>query len=227
MKENFTAINVILDKSGSMSHLTSDTIGNFNKFLADQKAEPGEAIFTLATFSDRTSIVHNAIKLSDVPELNKHTYAPSGGTALLDAMGTTMTKVGCILSSMKEEDRPSKVIFLIITDGEENVSKEFTKSQIKDMVTHQSDKYSWEFVFMGANIDAISAGSSLGVSLSNSLNYSASSVGTEDLYKSVSDNLKSYRGSSRSAKGDFFVQRTKITDIPEAPIDTNLLIDIK
>lgn len=109
MKENFTAINVILDKSGSMGHLASDTIGNFNKFLADQKAEPGEAIFTLVTFSNTATIVHDAINLSDVPELNKHTYAPSGGTALLDAMGTTMNKVGSILSSMSEEERPSDI----------------------------------------------------------------------------------------------------------------------
>lgn len=202
-KENFTSINVIIDASGSMQNLITDTIGSFNGFLKEQQAFPGEAIFTLCTFNTRSNIVHDSVKISDVPSLNVKTYAPMGGTALLDAMGSTMISVGNKLAAMPEEERPSKVIFLIITDGHENSSKEFTAAQIKSMVEHQKDVYSWEFVFMGANIDAISAGTNLGISMQNSVSYDSTSAGTRSLYKGLSNNLSSYRSSGNS-NGGFF-----------------------
>ena len=185
-KENLTSINVLIDKSGSMHGLASDTIGNFNKFLADQKLLPGEAIFTLTTFNGQTNIVHNFISLGSVPELNDTTYSPNGGTALLDALGETINSVGAKLAAMPEEDRPSKVIFLIITDGQENASTDFTRSQVKSMVEHQTQVYSWEFSFYGSSIDQIQSANSLGISSINSNQYTYSSQGMQDLYGSIS-----------------------------------------
>jgi len=204
-KENFTSINVIIDASGSMSHLTHDTIGNFNTFLQEQKAFPGEAVFTLCTFNTDYHLVHDFVKIAGVPSLDAKTYVPQGGTALLDAMGSTIDSVGKKLAALPEEERPSKVIFLIITDGHENSSRRFDAAQVKSMVEHQKDTYSWEFVFMGANIDAISAGTNLGISMQNTLNYVPSAAGTENLYKSISSNVSSYRGSN-SSRVDFFNQ---------------------
>lgn len=204
-KENFTSINVIIDASGSMSHLAHDTIGNFNTFLKEQKEFPGEAVFTLCTFNTDYHLVHDFVKIAGVPNLGAKTYIPQGGTALLDAMGTTIDSVGRKLAGLPEDERPSKVIFLIITDGHENSSKRFDASQIKAMVEHQKDIYSWEFVFMGANIDAIAAGTNLGISMQNTLNYAPTAAGTHDLYKSISENMSSYRGSN-SSRADFFNQ---------------------
>lgn len=204
-KENFTSINVIIDASGSMAHLTHDTIGNFNTFLKEQKEYPGEAVFTLCTFNTDYRLVHDFVKIASVPNIDSKAYVPQGGTALLDAMGSTIDSVGKKLAALPEDERPSKVIFLIITDGHENSSHRFDAAQIKAMVEHQKDVYSWEFVFMGANIDAISAGTNLGISMQNTLNYDATSVGTHELYKSISSNVSSYRGST-SSRADFFNQ---------------------
>lgn len=202
-KENLTSINVIIDASGSMSNLTSNTIRNFNSFLKDQKAFPGEALFTLCTFNTHYSLVHDCKKISDVSELTTTTYVPKNGTALLDAMGTTIDNVGNKLAAMPEDERPSKVIFLIITDGHENSSHDYTSNEIKSMVEHQKSVYSWEFVFMGANIDAIATGATLGISTRNSVSYTASAAGTHKLYSTISESMSSYRGGS-SSRTDFF-----------------------
>lgn len=214
MKENLTSINVIIDKSGSMEQLANDTIGSFNSFLAEQKAVPGEALFTLCTFSTDYNLVHDFVELSGVPNLNPKVYRPNGGTALLDALGTTIDSVGAKLAALPESDRPSKVIFLIITDGEENSSRRFTKTQIKSMIEHQQQTYNWEFVFMGANLDAISEGASLGISPSNSMGYVASAAGTRSLYNYVSSNMRSYRMGSRQ-KVNFFDQTLAGAGVPD------------
>lgn len=209
-KEKFTSINVIIDQSGSMGHLQADTIGSFNTFVKEQKAEPGEVAFTLCTFNTDYRLVHDFVKLGGVPDLDEKTYRPNGGTALLDAMGTTITSVGARLAAMPEDERPSKVLFLIITDGQENSSRTFSKAQIKQMVEHQRGKYQWEFVFMGANIDAIGEGASLGISTQNSMNYDATKGGTHKLYESVSRSVSSYRGGG-SQQVDFFNQPATTT----------------
>lgn len=223
-RENFTSVNVIVDKSGSMANLTTDTIGGFNTFVADQKNVPGDVAFTLCLFSTSYRLVHDAVKLASVPALNGKTYRCGGCTALLDALGTTIDNVGSKLAAMPEEERPSKVIFLIITDGEENSSREYKLDQIKSMITRQREVYSWEFVFMGANIDAISAGTSLGISATNSLNYSASSIGTKSLYSNVSRSLGSYRVASNQ-QVDFFNQAGNAPVDPNASADPNTTID--
>jgi uncharacterized protein YegL len=204
-KENFTSINVIIDASGSMAHLSHDTMGNFNSFLKEQKEFPGEAVFTLCTFNTDYHLTHDFVKIASVPDLDSKSYVPQGGTALLDAVGTTIDSVGRKLAALPEEERPSKVIFLIITDGHENSSRRYSAEQIKSMVEHQKNVYSWEFVFMGANIDAIATGTNLGISMQNTLNYDATSVGTQELYKSISSNMNAYR-SSTSSRADFFNQ---------------------
>lgn len=217
-KENFTSINVIIDASGSMAHLSHDTIGNFNSFLKEQKEYPGEAVFTLCTFNTDYRLPHDFVKLGSVPNLDSKTYIPQGGTALLDAMGTTIDSVGKKLAALPEDERPSKVIFLIITDGHENSSRRYSSEQIKSMVEHQKDVYSWEFVFMGANIDAIATGTNLGISMQNTLNYDATSAGTHELYKSISSNMNSYRGST-SSRADFFNQTQQgIGSTPQTPV---------
>jgi len=209
MKENLTSINVIIDESGSMFNLSQDTIGSFNTFLEEQKAVDGEALFTLCTFSNSHRLVHDCANLKDVQPLDSTTYRPSGGTALLDALGTTVINVGNKLADMKEEDRPSKVIFLVITDGQENSSREFKREQIKEMVERQQKTYSWDFVFIGANVDAFSEGTSMGFSAGNSLSYSADSMGTASLYGAVSKNMSVMRGRSKDApKVDNFFDNT-------------------
>jgi hypothetical protein len=206
-KENFTSINVIIDQSGSMQHLATDTIGSFNTFLSEQKVLPGEANFTLCTFNIDYRLVHDFVKLGSVPNLDDKVYKPNGSTALLDAMGNTINSVGAKLAAMPESERPSKVLFLIITDGQENASREFTKAQIKEMVEHQRNTYNWEFVFMGANIDAIAEGVSLGVAAANTMNYNATAAGTRDLYRSVSESVGNYR-SSVNPQQNFFNNKT-------------------
>ena len=204
-KENLTSINVIVDASSSMAPLTTDTIGSFNTFLKEQKDFPGEALFTLCTFNTDYRLVHDFVKIAGVQDLDDQTYRPGGWTALLDAMGTTIDSVGRKLAAMPEDERPSKVIFLIITDGEENRSHRYTREQIKSMVEHQKDVYNWEFVFMGANIDAITTGANLGISVQNTLNYAPTAAGTHQLYRSVSENMSTYRASN-SSRADFFNQ---------------------
>jgi hypothetical protein len=225
-KQNFTSINVVLDKSGSMGSLTQDTIGSFNQFLTEQKEVPGEAAFTLCTFDDDYRLVHDFVKLGTVPDLNTKSYRPGGNTALLDALGSTINSVGAKLAAMPEDERPEKVIFLVVTDGEENCSRRFTKEQIKSMVEHQRDVYKWEFVFIGANIDAFHAGQSFGFSAQNSVGYNATKGGTHQLYSSISSNLRSYRladAVSYNASADFFGQTgvtpTSPTATPATPVD--------
>ena len=220
-RENFTSINVIIDASGSMSHLSHDTIGNFNTFLKEQKEFPGEAAFTLCTFNTDYRLAHDFVKIAGVPNLDAKTYDPQGGTALLDAMGTTIDSIGKKLAALPEEERPSKVIFLIITDGHENSSRRYTAAQIKTMVEHQKDTYSWEFVFMGANIDAIATGTNLGISMQNTMNYAATSAGTGALYKSISANTSAYRGSN-SSRADFFNQTQQGVGAVTPPVVTTV-----
>lgn len=195
-RENFTAINVIIDKSGSMSSLTNDTIGGFNRFLNEQKSLPEEAIFTLCLFNDKYEMVYESVPLSEIPDLNYKSYRPCGSTALLDAIGSTIDSVGKKLDLLSEDDKPSKVIFLIMTDGEENASREYSLSKVKEMISHQREKYSWEFVFIGANIDAVSVGTSFGVAYHNSYTYESSSAGTNEVYDTMSRGLTRYRSAA-------------------------------
>lgn len=191
MNNNLTEVVFILDRSGSMDHLSDDTIGGFNSFIEKQKQEPGDALLTTVLFDDEYKILHNGVNLKNVKPITKNEYYARGMTALLDAIGKTINTVGERLSKTKEEDRPAHVLFVITTDGYENASKEFTQTKIKEMIEHQTNKYSWKFLFLGANIDAVSVGDNYGITLTS--NYTASSSGTRSVYDAVTTAVYRYR----------------------------------
>jgi len=163
MKKNLCEIVVILDESGSMESCKTDTISGVNLFLNNQKRISGEANVTLVKFSDYYRIINDSIPLDQIVYLDENNYTPANTTALLDAVGRTINTIGKRLADTPEADRPEKVIFTIITDGYENASHEFSRKQIFDMVSFQKNKYSWEFIFLGANIDAW--GEEIGITL--------------------------------------------------------------
>jgi uncharacterized protein YegL len=185
-----TEIVFILDRSGSMADLTSDTIGGFNSFVEKQKEESGEAVLTTVLFDDKYEVLHNGVNLQDVKSLTPKEYYVRGMTALLDAIGKTINTIDERLKSIKKKYRP-QVIFVITTDGLENSSHEFTKETIKQMVEHFTNDHKWKFLFLGANMDAIAVGNSYGITYTT--NYTANSVGTRSLYGTVSDTVGSYR----------------------------------
>lgn len=162
MKQDLFEIIMILDESGSMESCKRDTIGGVNEFLNAQKKIKGEVNFTLVKFSDYYKVVNDAIPLERVVYLNETNYTPSFSTALLDAVGKTIDDAGKRLAAVPEEKRPERILIVIITDGYENASKIFSQKQIFDMVSHQKSKYNWEFLFLGADIDAW--GKEIGVS---------------------------------------------------------------
>ena len=193
MNKNLTEIVFILDRSGSMGHLTDDTIGGFNTFIENQKKEDGEAVLTTVLFDHQYELLHDGINLKDINPLTNKEYFARGTTALLDAIGKTINTIGNRLSNTKEEDKPSKVIMVITTDGAENASMEFTQPQIKEMIEHQTDKYDWQFMFLGANIDAVSTAQSFGISGQFAANYTANSRGTDALYTTMSKSVSCLR----------------------------------
>ncbi len=193
MNNNLTHIVVVLDRSGSMRSICQDTIGGYNTFLDAQRKAPGEAAITLVQFDNEYELLYRAKPIKDAPGLSTETYIPRGSTALLDAIGRTINTTGSYLSEQKEESRPAKVVFVILTDGEENASHEFSREKIFDMISHQREVYKWEFVFLGANQDAIHAGHGIGVAQAASISMAANMAGTKAAYSSVSDNLLKYR----------------------------------
>lgn len=199
MNMNYTEIAGVLDRSGSMACIISDTMGSFNKFLEDQKNAPGIAKMTLNQFDDVFKVVYEGKDIKDAPQLTKDNYSPRGTTALLDAIGKTINTLGERLKGMKEEDRPGKVVVVIITDGFENASREFNRNQIFDMIKKQTEVYKWAFIFLGANQDAIKTGESMGISASNSLTYGATPDGVKNGMHSLSANMLHMRASTLDA----------------------------
>jgi len=193
MKPNYTHLAVILDRSGSMTAIKEDTEGGFNTFIEEQKKVDGTATVSLTVFDTKIDQIHSFV---DIQEFPKFTLIPRGYTALLDAVGLTIVSLGEKLSSMKEEDRPEKVVVVIITDGEENSSREYTYEKIAAMIQEQTDTWKWEFVFLGANQDAIAAGAKLNIRASNSMSYAANSKGVGSTYTSLGTNLRAMRSHS-------------------------------
>ena len=190
---NLTEIVCILDKSGSMSSVRMDAIGGFNSFLKDQKGLASEARLTTILFDTDYKILYDGENIREVPEMSDQTYVPGGWTALLDAIGKAINTVGARLSETDEPNRPSKVIFVILTDGEENSSKEFTKEQINNMITHQKDVYNWEFIFLAANQDAIKEAGAIGINAAQAFNYVHDSHGTRSAYNTISCTVSNFR----------------------------------
>jgi len=183
MKQNLTEIVFILDRSGSMGGLENDTIGGFNGFVKKQ-AEAGQTSLTTVLFDDKYEILHNGVDAGNVT-LTDHEYFTRGSTALLDAVGKTINDVGKRLNGTAEEARPGKVIFVITTDGFENASREFSYDEVKKMISHQTEKYGWEFVFMAANIDVAKEGDKLGISADRSFAFSSTTRGISAMYSDV------------------------------------------
>lgn len=198
MKKNYCHIVGILDRSGSMSDIKNDVIGSYNEFLRKQREIDGKCTISLYQFDDRYDVVYENKDIKDAPKLTDKTFVPRGWTALLDAIGRTINTVGKQLYDLKESERPEKVVVFIQTDGKENQSKEFTRSQIFEMIKHQREKYKWEFVFLGADQDAISVGTSYGIGAANSMTFAKSSKGNKMAYCSLTSNLSSYRAGIKS-----------------------------
>lgn len=186
MKKDLTEMVFILDRSGSMYPLVADTIGGFNSMIENQKKDPGEAYVTTILFDDEYEKLHDHVNIREIKSITDKDYYTRGCTALFDAIGKTINSIGARLNDTPEEERPGKVIFVITTDGEENASLEFTRTKVREMIEHQQTKYSWTFMFLGANIDAETEAESLGINKNFSKKYTASSIGTQTLYASVS-----------------------------------------
>ncbi|MBS4025644.1 MAG: VWA domain-containing protein [Clostridia bacterium] len=192
MKADLTEIIFLLDRSGSMSGLEDDTIGGFNGFMEKQSTFPGEAIVTTVLFDDQYEILWNGIDIRKATLTDKEYYV-RGYTALLDAVGKTILDVGCRLANTKDEERPRKIIFVITTDGMENASQEFTQGKVKELIMHQQEKYKWEFIFLGANIDAAKEADNIGISQSDAYSFKASKAGLQNMYNMVCDEVANKR----------------------------------
>jgi len=191
--ENACEIVMVLDRSGSMSGCQDATIKGFNEFLKDQKKQPGEARLTLVQFDHKYENVYDGLALNDVPLLTSQTFQPRGFTALLDAIGKTINSTGRRLEAMPEARRPGRVLFVILTDGHENHSREFNAKQVFAMIRHQEDKYGWKFVFIGADQDAIASAGALGIKPDAAMNYKGTPDGTRHMFRAVSTSAASYR----------------------------------
>jgi hypothetical protein len=189
----FTQIVVVLDRSGSMQSIKSDTIGGFNQFLDEQKKLKGKAKMTLVLFDDQYDVVFTDVDIQDVKDLDDNTFVPRGLTALLDATGKTINSTYSAIKSAKKKDKPEQVVFVVITDGMENNSKEFTREALFNMITEMKEKDKWEFMFLGANQDAISEGGQYGFDAGSSLTYGANEKGVSTSYAMMSDKIGSYR----------------------------------
>jgi uncharacterized protein YegL len=195
MKKDLTELVFILDRSGSMSGLESDTIGGYNAMLEKQKKEPGEAAITTVLFDDRYELLHDRINLRGIAPITDKEYFVRGSTALLDAVGRTINKIGNVQKHTVEEERAEHVMFVITTDGMENASKEFSYEKVRQMIEHQKSKYGWEFIFLGANIDATAAAERFGIGKDRATNYNADSEGTLLNYEVVSETVSFVRAS--------------------------------
>mgnify|MGYP000946017714 FL=1 len=178
MRENLTEIVFIIDRSGSMNGLESDTIGGFNSMIAKQQKEEGEAIISTVLFDDETDVIHDRVPIGDVKNLTDEDYRVRGCTALLDAVGGAIDHIGKIHKYARKEDRPAKTLFVITTDGLENASRYYSFKDIKRMIERQKEKYSWEFLFLGANIDAIKVAANMGIGKDRAANYNCDETGT-------------------------------------------------
>ena len=200
MNSNLTELVFILDRSGSMSGLEDDTIGGFNSLIQHQKQEPGEALISTVLFSDRSEVLYDRVPLDQVGEMTRREYYVRGCTALLDAIGGAIHHIGNIHKYAREEDRPGKTLVIITTDGMENASRIYSYEHVKRMVERQKEIYNWEFLFLGANIDAISTAAKFGINRDRAVNYECDSEGTALNYEVLSQTVSAYRA-SKTASG--------------------------
>ncbi|HHW31107.1 MAG TPA: VWA domain-containing protein [Clostridiaceae bacterium] len=197
MKKGLTELVFILDRSGSMSGLESDTIGGFNGMLEKQRKESGEAIVTTVLFDDRYELLHDRINIRGIAPITDKEYYVRGSTALLDAVGRTINKIINVQKHTAEDERAEHVMFVIITDGMENASREYSYEKVRQMIEHQKNKYGWEFIFLGANIDAVATAERFGICGDRAVDYNADSEGILLSYTVVNDVVKEFRSNRK------------------------------
>ncbi len=193
MKKGLTELVFILDKSGSMSGLENDTIGGYNSMLAKQQAVKGECHITTVLFDNNYELLHDRIDIKVVSPITEKEYFVGGSTALLDAIGKTIKKIGNAQKHTADDYRAEKVMFVIITDGEENASHEYSSDKVNAQIEHQKTEYHWEFIFLGANIDAVQTAAQFGIAPDRAVDYLADSEGTELNFKVMSAAVTTFR----------------------------------
>ncbi len=193
MNNHLTEIVFILDRSGSMAGLEGDTIRGFNAMVEKQKKEPGEALLSAVLFADRCTVVYDRVDIRKVEPMTDRQYQVGGCTALLDAIGGAVHHIANVHKYAREEDRPAKTVFVITTDGMENASRAYRYEEVRRMVAHEQEKYGWEFLFLGANMDAISAARSFGIRPDRAVRYKCDAVGTGLNYSVVSETVARVR----------------------------------
>lgn len=193
MNNNLTELVFVLDRSGSMHGLENETIGGFNGLIEKQRAEEGETRVTAVLFDNEYDVLYDGVDIGSVPSLTGKEYFARGTTALLDAVGKTIDAVGERLAAIPEEQRPAKVIFAITTDGLENASRYYSLGQVKEMIEHQKNKYSWEFLFYGAGIDAVHSAREIGISADKAMRIAADSEGIRESYSCMSEMISEFR----------------------------------
>ena len=188
-----TELVFILDRSGSMSGLETDTIGGFNSMIAKQKKEAGEALVSTILFNNESVVIHDRLPLEDVPPMTEKEYFTLGCTALLDAIGGAIHHIGNIHKYARPEDVPEHTLFVITTDGMENASRRYSAQRVKEMIRRQKEKYGWEFLFLGANIDAAKEAARFGIGADRAVNYKCDEAGTALNYEVISEAVCSVR----------------------------------
>ena len=205
MKKNLTELVFILDRSGSMAGLEDDTIGGFNSMIAKQRLEEGEAYVSTVLFDTVNEVIHDRVDLQKVQPMDRRQYYVRGCTALLDAVGGAIHHIGNVHKYAREEDRPEKTLFIITTDGMENASRRYNYEKVRQMIQHQKEKYGWEFLFLGANIDAAREAARFGISEDCAANYHADHQGTKVIYEAMSEavcNVRACRPMSAAWKAN-------------------------
>ena len=193
MKKELTELVFILDRSGSMSGLESDTIGGFNAMIARQKREAGEAFVSTVLFDNVSEVLHDRLPIREVPAMTEKDYTVRGCTALMDAIGGAIHHIGIIHRYAREEDRPAKTLFVITTDGMENASRRYSAEQVRQMIRRRKEEDGWEFLFLGANIDAVEAARTFGIGEDRAVNYCCDAAGTQLNYEVIGDAVSTVR----------------------------------
>ena len=195
MKKNLTELVFILDRSGSMAGLEGDTVGGFNSMIKKQKKAPGEALVSTVLFNNEAEVIHDRVDIRKIALLTDREYYVRGYTALLDAVGNAIHHIGNVHKYAREEDRPEKTLFVITTDGMENASRKYSYEKVRSMIERQKEKYGWEFIFLGANIDAAKEAARFGITEERTANYHADHLGTGLVYEAISEAVCSVRAS--------------------------------
>ena len=208
MNKNLTEIIFILDRSGSMHGLEGDTIGGYNSFLEQQKKLPGQVLLSTVLFDTQIDVLHDRVDLAKVPELTEKDYATGGCTALMDAVGGAIHHIGNVHKYAREEDRPAKTMVVITTDGMENASRRYSLAKVREMIEKEKAKYGWEFIFLGANMDAVHEAGKFGIDADAAMNFRADGMGVRANFEAMSMAAASLR--STGARGTAW--RNRIED---------------